>query len=71
MTEQDIKEELSRSFVSSIAHSKGVMCSQPGRDYGVDLCLTPIFRRIKPNGGTRLLESPNKLDIQLKATTTI
>lgn len=68
MTENDIKEELSRNFVSSIAHVSGVMCTTPHRDYGVDFTLTPISIR---QVGTlkRYIKSAHNLDIQLKATT--
>ena len=69
MTEEQIKEELSKHFIGVVAHASGIKCMRPDGDHGVDLTFCPVTKRVEPDGRVRYLDSTNKLDIQLKATT--
>lgn len=68
MTEEQIKEQLSRSFIHLVASRAGLACGRPEHDSGVDL----VIRRFKatPNGtgGTRYRDAGQSLDVQLKCT---
>ena len=70
MTNEQIKEAMSRHFVCSIAHIHGVKCLTPEPDNGVDVTFCPVLKIVR-NGQTRFLDSGNKLDVQIKSTTTV
>ena len=70
MTEDQKKEAISREFLRILAHGHGFKVIEPGPDHGVDMIVYPVMKRIEPSGKTRYLDSPFKLDFQLKATTT-
>lgn len=69
MTNEQIKEALSRHFITSIADVHGVKCLYPGPDHGVDVTFCPVSKITKPDGTLRYLDSGNKLDVQIKSTT--
>jgi hypothetical protein len=69
MTEDQKKEAISREFLRILAHTHGFKVIEPGSDHGVDMIVYPVMQRIEPSGKTRFLDSPFKLDFQLKATT--
>jgi len=69
MTEDQIKEAISKEFVRVLAYVHGFKILEPGLDHGVDLIACPVTTRVEPSGRTRFLDSPYKLDFQLKATT--
>ena len=69
MTDEQKKEALSRAFVSTFAHLHGVKCLGREYDHGVDLTLCPVEMQNR-NGTIRYLDSPHKIDIQIKSTTT-
>lgn len=68
MTNEQIKEALSRHFVCSVAHLHGVKCLTPEPDNGVDITFCPVLKITKPDGTVRYLDSANKLDVQIKST---
>lgn len=68
MTEEQIKEALSRDFIHAVAHVRGVKCLHPDPDHGVDVTLCPVIRQNRGDR-VRLLDSPHKLDLQIKSTT--
>lgn len=70
MTEDQKKESISRGFLRILAEGHGFKVLEPGSDHGVDMIVYPVTVRIEPSGKRRLLDSPYKLDFQLKATTT-
>lgn len=68
MTEEQIKEAISRHFVHLIASRRGFKCGDINPDHGVDLAV----RRAVPhsqNGRTRYLDDGRCVDVQLKSTT--
>jgi hypothetical protein len=69
MTEEQMKEEMSRGFLKILAHGHGFKVLDANADHGVDMTLCPVTKRIEPSGKTRYLDSQYKLDLQLKATT--
>jgi hypothetical protein len=69
MTEDQKKEAISREFLRILAHSHGFKVIEPGQDHGVDMIVYPVMKRTEPSGKTRFLDSPFKLDFQLKSTT--
>lgn len=68
MTEEHIKEALSRGFIQLLANRTGFKCTKPELDNGVDLSITrsTVFIR---DGRTRLLDSGEYVEVQLKSTT--
>lgn len=68
MTEQQIKEAISREFLRILANVHGFKTLEPPSDHGVDMIICPVTVRDTPQG-VRYLDSPFKLDFQLKATT--
>lgn len=66
LTEEHIKEGLSKSYVSAIANKAGMNCETNGRefDYGIDGSIIDV--KIMRNG--RRCESGFKIDFQLKST---
>lgn len=69
MTEDQKKEAISREFLRILALGHGFKVFEPVTDHGVDMIVYPVMKRIEPSGKTRFLDSPFKLDFQLKATT--
>lgn len=69
MTEEQMKEEMSRGFLKILAHGHGFKVLEASSDHGVDMTLCPVTKRIESSGSTRYLDSQHKLDFQLKATT--
>lgn len=69
MTEDQKKEAISKEFLRILACGHGFKVFEPVPDHGVDLTVCPVTTRIEPSGKTRFLDSPYKLDFQLKATT--
>lgn len=67
MTEEDIKEALSRSFVRLVANRAGYSCKVDERDYGIDITVAEV-RRIRRPAGNRLLETGRYVNLQLKTT---
>lgn len=65
MTETAIKEELSKSYLETIANRTGFFNST-ARDFGTDL---HIRKAIKDEGRGRYLTTGKTIDIQVKATT--
>ena len=64
LTKQHRQEAICKAYVRAIAAKAGLICSEPGDDYGVDLCLRAIRSR-----GSRLADIGGQLDLQLKSTT--
>ena len=58
------QESLSKTYVRAIAAQAGLICSEPGYDYGIDLCLRAVQHR-----GQRFSDAGLQLDLQLKSTT--
>jgi hypothetical protein len=69
MTDDQKKEAISKELLRILACGQGFKVLEPGPDHGVDLIVYPVTTRIEPSGRTRYLDSPFKLDLQLKATT--
>jgi hypothetical protein len=67
MTEEQVKEAISRHFVQLIASRGGFLCARPDYDYGCDLTVTKVM--VVPRGGKmRYLQSGISIDLQLKCT---
>jgi len=69
MTEAQIKEAISKEFLRILANGHGFKVIEPPQDHGVDMIISPVMARTTPAGAQRYLDSPYKLDFQLKATT--
>ncbi|RQQ52255.1 DUF4365 domain-containing protein [Burkholderia stagnalis] len=69
MTEAQIKEAISKEFLRILANGHGFKVLEPATDHGVDMIVTPVTVRATAGGHQRFLDSPHKLDFQLKATT--
>ena len=69
LTDEHIKEGLSKSYVSTIANKAGMNCETSGRefDYGIDGSIIDV--KIMRNG--RRCESGFKIDFQLKSSINI
>lgn len=68
LTEEHIKEGLSKAFVSAIATKAGMNCAVREYDYGMD----GTFIDVKiAKDGKRRIESGFKIDFQLKSTINI
>ncbi|MDD5181830.1 MAG: DUF4365 domain-containing protein [Candidatus Nanoarchaeia archaeon] len=65
LTENDIKEALSRAYIQAICCMGGYNYSTDAKDYGFDFTIKGILQR--PSG--KCCPSGLSLDIQLKATT--
>lgn len=68
MTEEQIKEAISRSFVHLVASRGGYKCGDILLDHGVDLQIRKAVTRLQ-NGRTRYLDDGRSIDVQLKSTT--
>ncbi len=64
LTKQHRQEGLCKAYVRAIAAQVGLICSEPGQDYGIDLCLRAVRQR-----GRRRADVSGQLDLQLKSTT--
>lgn len=64
LTENHIKEGLSKAYVLAVAHRAGISCTLRDTDYGID----GTFHEVKTRGGRRV-ESGVALDFQAKAST--
>lgn len=71
MTDNQIKEAMSREFLRILAFGNGFKVIEPVADHGVDLIVCPVLRRIEPTGRVRFVDSTYKLEFQLKATTAL
>ncbi len=67
MTDEHIKEQLSKHFIGIMAAFKGIDVAKPERDYGVDLRLEKIHT-YQMMGKTRYSSAGKAVDVQLKAT---
>ncbi len=63
LTEQHIREGLSRAYILAVAHRAGFNCSMREFDYGIDGTFHEIARI-----GSRHVESGFKIDFQAKAS---
>lgn len=61
-------EKISTSYVKTICNYHGYPTSVPESDYGIDLQISQIEKRISTKGGIRYFETNRKLGIQMKAT---
>lgn len=68
ITEEHIKESISRKFVELLAANSGFNTSCHTFDYGMDLSLTEVGVRNSENS-TRFFNTGKQIDIQIKATT--
>lgn len=68
MTEEHIKEAISKKFIGLIASKCGYCTSEPSQDYGRDLSVIEVGCRIE-NDKSRYSETGRELKFQLKATT--
>ncbi len=71
MTEEQVKEAISKEYLRILANGHGFKVMEPPQDHGVDMTVWPVTTRTSSHGGIRYLDSPYKLDFQLKATTPI
>jgi len=69
MTEELMKEQLSRTFVEAIARRNGYIIGRGEIDMGVDLTIQEIDYEVL-NGKRMYFTEGKGIDIQLKATTT-
>ena len=71
MTDNDIKEALSRAALDLIASRSGIKCYQTGsQDNGVDCRLQLVVNRnVNRNSPPRFVDSGSPLAVQMKATT--
>jgi len=69
MTKEHIKEELSARCIEALANYMGFVTESHRKDYGIDLTIREIAKRIELNGKETLFPSNRELKVQLKATT--
>jgi hypothetical protein len=69
MTEEQVKENISREFFRILAHGSGLKTHEPAQDHGVDMLVYAVTKRVEPSGKTRCLDSQINLSFQLKSTT--
>lgn len=69
MTDEQIKEQLSRKYLETVASIGGYIIEGGNMDFGVDLTLQAPKIRYE-NNRQRYTSSGYRIDIQLKATTT-
>ena len=68
MTEEQIKEALSRGFVRLVANRSGFKCKFDEVDHGTDITLSEVTTRVRPDGSRRLTETGRYVDLQIKCT---
>lgn len=69
MTEEQIKEALSKGFVRLVANRSGFKCKFDEVDHGTDVTLSEVVARVKPDGSRRITETGRYVDLQIKCTT--
>jgi hypothetical protein len=69
MTDEQIKEAISREFMRILAFGHGFKVIEASLDHGVDMTICPVSIIVDAKGRIRLLDSQFKLDFQLKSTT--
>ena len=69
MTKEHIKEALSTRSIEALANYMGFTTESLRKDYGVDLTIREIAKRVEPNGKASYYPSNRELKVQLKATT--
>lgn len=69
MTDEQMKEAISREFMRILAFGHGFKVIEAGLDHGVDMTICPVSIIVNAQGRIRLLDSQYKLDFQLKSTT--
>jgi len=67
MTEEQIKEQLSKHFTCVLGNMSGYKFSEPSPDNGVDLLACKVVCRMN-NGKRRFMDGSNILRFQLKCT---
>src|SRR5436190_299711 len=67
MTEQQIKEHLSRHYVGLVASRAGFKTNAIHPDNGTDLLVNRAIVQARPQGN-RIVDDPNVLHLQLKCT---
>jgi hypothetical protein len=67
MTEQQIKEKLSKNYLELLIYNGGHKQVKPEDDHGVDLYIMRV-QRIERDGGIRYVDSTDFIGIQLKCT---
>lgn len=67
MTEEQIKERISRHFVELLAARRGFKCTKPDPDNGVDLSISRALVQER-DGKKRWLDTGEYVEIQLKCT---
>lgn len=67
MTEEQIKEAISRRYVELVASRAGFKCQQPTPDNGVDMSVSRAVPRAEGDG-VRYYDDGKYLDVQLKCT---
>ena len=53
MTDEQIKEAISKQFLRLIANTNGFKTSSASLDHGVDLTVIPVSRYTQPDGSVR------------------
>jgi hypothetical protein len=69
MTENDIKELISRNFIRTVANRQGYKVGDRDLDHGVDLSVIEVTKRKTNDGSIRYLDSGRQIELQLKCTT--
>jgi len=69
MTKEHIKEALSVRCIEALANYMGFTTESLRKDYGIDMTIREITKRIERNGKETLFPSNRELKVQLKATT--
>ncbi len=69
MTENEIKEAISSSYLSTIVCRRGNKIQKISPDHGTDFLVLEVTRRTEPNGNLRIFDSGKQLWLQVKATT--
>ncbi len=67
MSEEQIKEQLSRGYIDLLASRSGYKSLVANLDHGVDVTISKVKAHNR-NGRTRLLDSGQFIDVQLKCT---
>ena len=68
MTEEQIKEQMSRGFVRLVANRSGYKCKNDEHDHGVDITLAEVRASVSSLGAQRIAETGRHIDLQLKCT---
>ena len=68
MTDDQIKEQMSRGFVRLVANRAGYKCTTPETDHGVDLIMAEVRIQTSSTGTNRYRETGRYVDLQLKCT---